>query len=287
VGLALLIAAVALGADAGAMSHPDAGVPIWVAARAPEASPQQTEYHLRRSGDGYVYKERAFEAKVARDGVVTFHDRRVFFDRLGLIGKPVPPAGETETLQGLLFGRRDKHRHKVVPFEPQPSSPADRLDPSQLCPPNSPCYRLPDSLIVGGAGATMDLNDEILRALGQDPYRVEKARFLGATFEFRMKLAVAAHRDDMRKSLDRLADALADLWGDFRYSAGERRRVLFELWRETDGTPEGAKAANTIERFIQRQLPCGSPDAYPPAELQAYPGSESGRVFAPYRDCAR
>lgn len=282
VGLAFLIAAVTLGADAGGTVHPDAGVPLWVAARAHQASPLQKEYQLRRSQDGYVYKERAFEARVARDGVVTFHDRRAFFNRVGLIRKPTPPAGETETLQGLLFGRKAKRRQPVAPFEPLPGSPADRLEPSEICPRNSPCYALPDNLIVAGAGGTMDLTDEIMRALGQDPYRVEKARFLAATFEVRIKLAVAAHREDMRKSLDRLPDVLADLWGDSRYSARERRRVLFELWRETDSTPEGVRAANTIERFIQRQLPRGSPDAYTPAELQAYPRSEPGRVFSPY-----
>jgi len=279
--------AVTLGAGAGGTVQPDAGLPIWVAARAHQASPPQNEYQLRRSGDGYVYKERAFEARVARDGVVTFHDRRAFFDHVGLIDRPLPPAGETETLQGLLFGRKTKRRPPAPPFEPLPGSPADKLPSSELCPPNSPCYQLPDSLIVGGVTGTMDLNDEILRALGQDPYRVEKARFLGATFEFRMSLAVEAHREDMRKSLDRLPDALAELWGDSRYSALERRRVLFELWRETNGTPEGTRAAHIIERFIQRQLPCGSPDAYTPAELRAYQGREPGRAFSPYGACER
>ena len=279
--LALLIAAVTLAADAGATGPADAGVPIWLRAAAPAANPAG-EYQLRPAGDGYVYKGRAFEARVAGDGVVTFRDRKAFFDHVGLIGKPVPPAGETGSLQGLLFGRKAKHRQPEAPLEPLPSSPADRLEPSELCPPNSGCYRLPDSQVVGGAGATMDLNDEILRSLGQDPYRIEKARFLTATFEFRMKLAVAAHREDMRKSLDRLADALANLWSDSRYSARERRRVLFELWRETDGTPEGKRAANAIERFIQRQLPSGSPDAYTAAELKAYRESAPDRKFAPY-----
>jgi hypothetical protein len=219
--------------------------------------------------------------------VVTFHDRRAFFDHVGLIATPLPSAGETETLQGLLFGRKAKRRQPTPPFEPLPGSPADKLPSSDLCPPNSPCYRLPDSLIVGGVTGTMDLTDEIMRALGQDPYRVEKARFLAATFEFRISLAVEAHREDMRKSLDKLSDALAELWGDSRYSARERRRILFELWRETDGTPEGVRAAKTIEGFIGRQLPCGSPDAYPPAELQAYQGSEPGRAFSPYGACER
>ena len=48
-----------------------------------------------------------------------------------------------------------------------------------------------------------------------------------------------------------------------------------------------ARAAKTIERFIGRQLPCGSPDAYTPAELHAYQGSEPGRAFSPYGACER
>ncbi len=288
VGLALLITTVALGVDAGATVHPDAGVPpIWVMAHAYQASPAQNEYQLRRSGDGYVYKGRVFEARVTRDGVVTFHDRKAFFDHVGLIAMPMPPADKTETLQGLLFGRKAKRRQPEAPFQPLPGSPADRLERSEVCPRNSPCYRLPDSFVVGGLGGTMDLNDEIMRALGQDPYWVEKARFLAATFEVRMSLAVAARREDIRKAISRLPDALADLWSDTRYSARERRRILFELWRETDGTPEGVKAANTIERFIQRQLPCGSPDAYTPAEIQFFQKSETGRAFSPYGGCER
>ena len=282
---ALLITAATLCGDTGSPKHPDAGVPIWIIA--PHTSSSEKEYQLRRSGDGYVYQERVFEAKVARDGVVTFHDRRAFFDHVGLLALPKRWASATETLQGLLFGRKGEHPQPAAPFQPLFRSPADRLEPSEICPRNSPCYALPPDLIVVGVDGTMDLTDEIMRALGQDPYRVEKAHFLAATFEFRMKLAVAAHREDMRKSLDRLPDALADLWGDSRYSARERRRVLFELWRETDGTPEGVRATKMIEQFIQRQLPCGSPDSYTPAELQSFPRSEPGRVFSPYGACER
>jgi hypothetical protein len=287
VGLALLITAVTLAVDAGAPVHPDAGVPIWLTTRAAQAGPSQREYQLRRAGDGYVYKEQAFEAKVTRDGVVTFHDRRAFFDHVGLVRRPVPATGETGTLQDLLFGRTAKRQQPVAPLGPLPRSPADRLEASEICPLNSSCYALPDSLMVGGVGGTMDLTDEIMRALGQDPYRVEKARFLAATFEFRMKLAVAARWEDIRKSLVHLPEALADLWGDSRYSARERRRVLFQLWREIDATPEGVRAANAIEKFIQRRLPCGSPDAYTRSELQALQSSEAARVFSPYGACDR
>jgi hypothetical protein len=133
----------------------------------------------------------------------------------------------------------------------------------------------------------MDLTDEIMRAFGRDPYQAAKARFLAATFDLRIKLAVAVRRGDLRKSLAELPEALASLWGDSRYSGAERRRILFELWRETKSTPEGVRAAHVIEAFIARQLPCGSPDSYPAAELRAYQKSESGRVFSPYPACKK
>jgi hypothetical protein len=287
VGLSLLITAAILAVDAGATVPPDAGKPIWLMAHAPQVSPFQKEYQLRRAGGGYVYEERAFQARVARDGVVTFHDRRAFFDHVGLVRKPAPPTGESGSLQEIFFGHASKRPQPVAPLEPLPRSPAQRLEPSEVCPVNSSCYALPDGLVVGSAGVTMDLTDEIMRALGQDPYRAEKARFLAATFEVRIKLAVAARWEAIRKSLVQLPDALADLWGDTRYSARERRRVLFELWCETDSTPEGVRAANAIQTFIQRRLPCGSPDAYTPAKLQSCQGSTPGRLFSPYGACEK
>jgi hypothetical protein len=131
----------------------------------------------------------------------------------------------------------------------------------------------------------MDLTEELMRSFGQDPYGAEKARFLAATFEFRMKLAMAAQREDAHRSLDQLRNQLARAWADSRYSTRERRRILFQLWCETDKTPEGVRAAHAIEAFIQRQLPCGSPDAFAPSELQSYQSSEAGQGFSPYPDC--
>jgi hypothetical protein len=133
----------------------------------------------------------------------------------------------------------------------------------------------------------MDITDAILRALGQDPYRVQKARFLAATFEVRMKLAAAAQKEDVFTSLDRLPAALADLWRDARYSVHERRQVLFELWREADKPPDGPQARIIIVAFIRRELPCGSPDAYTAAELQNNRSDATGQRFSPYGDCGR
>ena len=147
VASALLITAATLCVNARMTGPPDAGVPIWVMARVPEASSSQKEYQLRRSGDGYAYKERVFEAKVARDGVVTFHDRRVFFDHVGLLAQPQPGAGATETLQGLLFGRKAKRpRSRRCPARP----PTSFHIPSSV-PPTPPAIVCPTAFLSRGA----------------------------------------------------------------------------------------------------------------------------------------
>jgi hypothetical protein len=117
---------------------------------------------------------------------------------------------------------------------------------------------------------SFDLIDEIMRMLGQDPYSLEKARFLSATLEFRIKLAIEARKADMKNALDHLPSRLDELWGDGRYTARERRRILYEIWYEVDRTPDGERAARIIDDFIHRRLPCGSPDTYTAAELEAF-----------------
>lgn len=281
----MVIAVVSLAVEPTAPVHPGGEVPVWLRAPLSQTNSPEKEYQLRPEGDGFIFSEPAFDARVARDGVVTFSDRKVALNYLGAIPKPVPPPGENETLQGLFFGRA-VHPQPAAPLEPLPLSPAERLAPAEFCPPES-CFALPDNMVVAGVGVSMDLNDESARTLDEDPYRAEKARFLAATFEVRMKLAVAAWRDDVRKSVVDLPDALTNLWRDLRYSARERRRILFELWRETDNTPEGVRAATEIELFIQRELPCGSPDAYTASELQDYRGQQAARVFSPYGSCKR
>jgi len=123
--------------------------------------------------------------------------------------------------------------------------------------------------------------------LGKDPYALDKARFLSATFEFRIKLAIAQRKLQMRKALDDLPQVLDDLWADGRYSARERRRILYELWYEMDRTPEGDRAALMIEAFIRRQLPCDVADGYTPGELNAFRKSHPDRPFSPGEACSK
>lgn len=273
---------------AGAVHDRSETVPAWLKPLSlPDLS--ASEFRLQPLGDGYTYDELTFTADIARDGVVSFHDRAVFFDNLLFLHQHMPGALSMEEFAYLAFDRPRAHlRSLFVPEQgPFPGSPADPIDWSVLCPEPSTCYALPGLFVLTGVGVSADLTDEILRGLGQDLYRMQKARFLAATLDVRMRMAVQAQQDDLQTSLDQLPERLAELWHDPRYSAPEKRRILFELWRDTDESDAGVHARAIILTFIRRILPCKSPLAYSPAELRVLQSSEAARTFSPYGACGR
>jgi hypothetical protein len=231
----------------------------------------QAAYGLARSGESYTYETPHFQARVGRDGVVSFKDKHgsasVVFPLFSFIG--TPPRGPT--LESTLRGYFDKRRRPA---------PAPRRDPEPNgdCSPSFPCdwQAPPATMVVQGSFA---LTDEIMRKLGEEPYAFEKARFLSATFEFRIRLAMEARKDDVRQAFEDLPARLDELWGDERYSPRERRRILYELWYETERSPEGERAAASIRAFIFRRLPCGTPDGFTRAELEAFAKAHPDRLL--------
>ncbi len=283
--LLLVVLAAELGGGRDAGPGRDALSPAWLptpVTAKPVHLSEQALYDLRRSGDGYVYDTPNFEARVARDGVVTFKDRKIGFGGLGLPWKPLPyPSGPT--LESTLRDHFDKRRRAPPPPAAEPPPLPNTIDWNAVCSRGSACNVQPDPTLVQVQGK-LDLTDELMRAHGQDPYAWQKARFLSATFDFRTKLATEARKEDMKSSLIELPEQLEALWADRRYSPRERRRILYELWLETDQTPQGEKAAGMIGLFIRRRLPCSSPDAYTADELAAFDRAHPGRHFAP-GDC--
>jgi hypothetical protein len=156
--------------------------------------------------------------------------------------------------------------------------PPGRVDQTVYCPQSSPCYFPPTASAIGVAGNS-DLTEEIMRAMGKDPYRLEKAEFLSSTFELRMKMAIEARAETMKHALSELPADLDRLWTDARYSVRERRRILYELWYQMDSTTDGARASGIIERFIGQRVPCDGPDAYTADELAAFAKAHPSRVF--------
>jgi hypothetical protein len=93
----------------------------------------------------------------------------------------------------------------------------------------------------------------------------------------------------IRQSLDRLPRHLAAVWRDRRWSAAERRRILFALWDEAAEPDDrelaaaGHNARRAIERFVRRELPPGSADAFTVEELALLNARRGGgEQFRPY-----
>jgi hypothetical protein len=280
-----LLLLASLGADASPTI--DAGVPLWAPRLKPVDVSDEATYPLRRYGKGYFFENSKFEAQVSHDGIVTFKDKHVSlssfpFSKLGKSRNTLPSRDDVRSARDPSANRRTPW---IDPVKDAPMSTRE-MDQELICPPNSSCYaqRLTNPVSVTGS---FDLTDEIMRALGQDPYALDKAHFLSATFEFRIKLAIEARKEYMRKALDKLPERLEELWGDHRYTARERRRILYELWFETDITPEAGRVVRMIENFIRRRLPCEGADAYTPGEIEAFGKSHPERRFVPGEDCGK
>lgn len=149
------------------------------------------------------------------------------------------------------------------------------------------------------------LAEGLRAASGTELYQQEKKRLLEETFELRLQLAIGFARDKVDRRLKSLYRELMQQWQDDGESEVERRKALFRRWDECEeGLPvtlpgfagaasselddlrrnAGDQARETIEGFIRRHLPAGSPQAYTEEELRRLNASRQSRArFAPYR----
>jgi hypothetical protein len=247
------------------------GVPPRLLAPLPVDPTQQPpppidKYRLVRSKDGsndLLYDASGFSARVARDGLVTFHDKHIsgiellpFFPLLSSGGGPTG----VPTLEGTIrrIGARRSDRAPPVRPDPTadetrwPSTTASRYrpDPREACQYPRPCF-FDASVLLLGASAGLDITDELMRLAGQDPYRYEKARFLTATRELRIRMAGRAHAEDVNSSAASLPALLRGIACDERLSPGERRAVIQALRDELDvDSPEARAYRDQIRRFV-------------------------------------
>jgi hypothetical protein len=276
---ALCTFAVLLAADAGAPSgRPDGGArPSFLPAPAGAAAAPSVYRLVKREDGAYSFDSGPFEAVIDRVGAVTFHDHHGVASLLLPLPQPLPEG--TPTLEGSVRDLLGRKRAATGPSRPKVPPGGALLE---VCERRREC---PDpAVVVSALGGTFDLTDEILRLLGEDPYRYQKARFLAATSTFRLELARKQRARRVRDLVKDLDADLAQVWADARFVPGERRRLLFHRWLEMDASPEGRKAAAVTEAFIRRTLPAGSKDAFTPAELQALDRLAAPRRFNPYGD---
>ncbi|MEM9187950.1 MAG: hypothetical protein AAGF12_02145 [Myxococcota bacterium] len=129
---------------------------------------------------------------------------------------------------------------------------------------------------------TLDVTEEMMRGAGNDPYRHERAWFMRETREIRERLENESDRRNLNRAIGGLGSRLAQIWSSDA-PARTRRRQLFELWDDCATDEAGNRARRVVEAFISRELPRGSPDAYPASELASLNARRQSPVpFAPY-----
>ena len=250
---------------------PDARAQAWSTEPELNGTAGHIVEELRPDVEGYGYDDPRFVAHIARDGRVTFKARRGTFSVNLVVASAARPQGVS--LASFLLELLGKGKYRSPEPAPAAALPSRRIVWSEAYPPGTWDRRRFGRWI--GGGLVFDLPS------GRLPSAYEKGRFLSATFEFRLKLAMAARAADMQAALDGLPAYLDQVFGDDRRSRRDRRRTLFDLWYETDVTPEGERAAQIIVDFIGRRLPCGSPQGFTGEELASFGKLYPDRRFSP------
>ena len=173
---------------------------------------------------------------------------------------------------------------------------------------NGACCALPPEGIVGlnpfWGVPFAGLSHWIAKAQGKDPVTHAKAELLERTREFRTRLAVAWHLDNLETRLQELEPELLRVWSDDSLPLAQRRAHLFRRWDECDEhfsidtstLPQDAitavdearrstaeQARQRIERFIRRHAPQGSAQGFTAGELGNLNRQRISRErFAPY-----
>lgn len=156
----------------------------------------------------------------------------------------------------------------------------------------------------GFAPRMAGLTEIIRKAQKRELWAHEKAKLARRTFDLRLGIAVAFAEKNIDLRIRTLYVDLLELWSASETPAIERRAKIFERWDECDETMRvklpgfedavdtridalrksaGQRAREKIDAFVRRQLPKGSADAYPDAELERLNRHRHSKArFAPY-----
>lgn len=216
----------------------------------PTTGPAQaaTGLQLRREpGKGWVYEHAGFVARVAEDGTVEFRDRHGEIHLALPIPLPMPEG--TQTLEGTLRKLANPNARPRSPTA-EPRLPLERMSryrpsPSDACRYPHPCVFVARIMLVNVAG-TFDVNDEILRLSGKDPYRNQKAAFLGSTLAFRQELGQRAATRARTRALDELRQRVAAIDKDPQLTPAARRAAIRALIDDLDPDPAVAAPAREL-----------------------------------------
>jgi hypothetical protein len=133
-----------------------------------------------------------------------------------------------------------------------------------------------------GLSGGFDVTDWIMKGKKNDPYRYEKEKFLKHTQKKRDELAKKAREADIENSLAQLPWTCDEIWRERGQPAVQRRKRLYELWRDVEDSDAGARARDVIMAYVRKKIPATSSDAYTDEELALW-NEGTARKFEPYR----
>jgi hypothetical protein len=225
--------------------------------------PSAEQYRLQRANDktgDLLYDDApGFNARIARDGTVSFHNKHASVWHM-IPFLPSPPPRGVPTLEGVIRSRgKNVRKAGATPDEvtadetrwPATTVSRYRPDPREACQYPRSCF-FEASVVLLGPNAKLDVTDEIMRMVGQDPYRYEKARFLTATRELRIRMAGHAHAEDVQSSVAELPRRLDTIICDDRLTLSERRAIIEALRAELDSSSEAIHSADEIKRALRK-----------------------------------
>lgn len=238
----------------------------------PEVPPPTGELVENPDGTHTKY-DSVFVATINEDGTVHFEDRPNLRVHLAL---PTP--------KGI------RKRMKAWAEDPFGTS-SGQLDPltAHGIEDDDNDGKMDEGGVIPILGAGFDITDGIMRAIGDDPYSAKKAAFLERTFEERAEIGRKHRNDQLEHAEQFVLHNANELWDRVDLTAEQKRALLFELWDECAETGDdklvdaGERARAALLRFISVELPSGSDDAYPAAEVRALNARRSSKQrFAPY-----
>ena len=155
------------------------------------------------------------------------------------------------------------------------------------------CHRLSTEPGQCEEQPTVPWPDDWGMPLGRFPENPIKMWFLRQTVVLRDQLSALSYRQDLASSVSNAQGHADGIWCDSSLSKRSRRRLLFDLWDECEEAFDeqdrrpvaraGQKAREGIVRYIRREIPFGSPDAYSRGEIHALNASRASKQeFEPY-----
>jgi len=221
--------------------------PSLLSGPAPNTPPAEDVIWLTpdRKRGGYFWKGSGFRARISADGDLSFEDQRLGLKFISpLAARPNPYA--VPSVQSKLAGRNPRPAD-VTEVVPRPEETFTGYETPYLADPREAGRRGKEVIDYGSnvpivmVGASFDLTEELSRLGGEDPYRVDKARFAASTRDLRGRLTARARSRATREACGRLREQLTALAASPPGDPASFRRAVAALGSDLDAATEDGR----------------------------------------------